>query len=227
MLYLADCAHEDGSNIYPSVATIAKNTRLSERQVQRQIKTLLASGELVDVGRSPLGTRQFLIPTLPEMSPRHIVTPDIHDSKGVTNRAENDVQNVTRSVIRNPLEENHTSFDMVLLSFTVFYDAYPRREAKAAALKAWRALKPDDELQDRIILDVERFVGRERQFIPLPSTYLRGRRWEDERPVAAVARAVPIRARVDDGPAEPPPTPEQAVANKAILHGIIERLATR
>jgi hypothetical protein len=224
MLYLADCAHEDGSNIYPSITTISKNTKLSERQVQRQIKHLIASGELVDVGRSPLNTRQFRIPMTPEMSPRHIVTPDIQDAKGVTDHAENDAENVTRSVIRDPLGE-------IRISFEVFYEAYPKHEAKQDAMKAWSVLRPNAEMCDRIMSDIERFRGRERQFIPLPATYIRGRRWEDEQPVAAAPKPPPpavIEARRENAEAIAETlTPEQIEANKELLASIRRSIQMR
>lgn len=69
--------------------------------------------------------------------------------------------------------------------FSRFYAVYPRKVSKPAALKAWRALKADAALADRIIADVKRrcdteWKGQEIQFIPHPSTYLNQRRWEDE-----------------------------------------------
>lgn len=105
MLYLADKAHDDGSNIYPSIKTIAENTLLSERQVQRQVKALLKRGELVEVGISPLATRQFRIPMTQNVTPDKMSPPDKSSIKGVTNRAKTDVRNVTRSVRREPLDQ--------------------------------------------------------------------------------------------------------------------------
>ena len=69
--------------------------------------------------------------------------------------------------------------------FSRFYAAYPRKVSKPAALKAWKALKADDEMTARIIADVQRrcdteWKGQEMQYIPHPSTYLTQRRWEDE-----------------------------------------------
>jgi hypothetical protein len=70
--------------------------------------------------------------------------------------------------------------------FRVFWAAYPRKVAKRAAEKAWGRLKPSSILVLVILADVE---GRRKseqwkksggQFIPHASTYLNGRRWEDE-----------------------------------------------
>jgi hypothetical protein len=47
MLAIANYAHADGSNAFPSLSTIAKDSRMSRRQVVRIIKSLEESGELV------------------------------------------------------------------------------------------------------------------------------------------------------------------------------------
>lgn len=70
--------------------------------------------------------------------------------------------------------------------FDEFYLAYPRKEGRPKAEKAWRGGRLD-KLADKILADViERigdeggWKGTEKRFIPLPATYLHGRRWEDE-----------------------------------------------
>lgn len=46
-LSLADHAHDDGTRIFPSVQTLAKKTRQSERSVQYQLRSMEQSGWLV------------------------------------------------------------------------------------------------------------------------------------------------------------------------------------
>ena len=73
-------------------------------------------------------------------------------------------------------------------SFDLFWKVWPkiRRKAKVYAVKAWKKLKPDDTLVDTILADVEAkaktndWMKEGGRFIPLPATYLNGRRWEDE-----------------------------------------------
>jgi hypothetical protein len=75
--------------------------------------------------------------------------------------------------------------------FDEFWAAYPetKKVGKVAAEKAWRKLKPDAALIATIIADVKKRAWHpDPQFIPHASTYLNGRRWEDE---AAPAVAVP------------------------------------
>lgn len=73
-------------------------------------------------------------------------------------------------------------------SWLRFWEVYPRREAKLDARKAWAQLSPDAATVEAIIdaLGWQRQTdGWRRGFIPLPASYLRGRRFEDERPVQA------------------------------------------
>ncbi len=51
LLAIANHADRDGDNSFASVATLAEEAHLSERQVQRAIASLLADGELELVGR--------------------------------------------------------------------------------------------------------------------------------------------------------------------------------
>ena len=65
--------------------------------------------------------------------------------------------------------------------FEEFYKAYPRREAKREAENAWRRLNPDEQLISRMMADIRRrFTATELKFVPLPASYLRGARWDDE-----------------------------------------------
>ncbi|WP_342316682.1 hypothetical protein [Lysobacter sp. FW306-1B-D06B] len=68
--------------------------------------------------------------------------------------------------------------------FDEFWKQYPKREAKAKAQEIW-ARKKLDRQADAIIANVAARVADPRQwtnpqFIPLPTSYLNQRRWEDE-----------------------------------------------
>lgn len=72
--------------------------------------------------------------------------------------------------------------------FTLFWQEYPRKAAKAAALKAWQKLNPSPELVERILAHVrdhkrsQDWIKDGGQFVPHPATFLNGRRWEDDIP---------------------------------------------
>jgi len=75
------------------------------------------------------------------------------------------------------------------MRFTRFWESYPRHDAKQEALRAWKALAPDEILLARMLAA----IAAQRQWrqwiegkIPHAATWLRGRRWEDERPPEGV-----------------------------------------
>lgn len=73
--------------------------------------------------------------------------------------------------------------------FEVFWERYPRKVGKAAALKSWKALTPSgieacQPLFDWVLAGLRHWQGSEwsrgePQFIPHPSTWLNQRRWRD------------------------------------------------
>jgi hypothetical protein len=72
--------------------------------------------------------------------------------------------------------------------FQAFWSAYPRKTAKANAFKAFEKLNPDGDLIKIMLGALSRWSKSEQwikdngQFIPHASTWLNGRRWEDELP---------------------------------------------
>jgi uncharacterized protein YdaU (DUF1376 family) len=91
--------------------------------------------------------------------------------------------------------------------FEAWYQLYPRHEAKLAALKAWKKARPDPELRERIMRATEdqkqwpRGTGlnREREWTPLPASWLNRAQWEDEPP-----QKTPYRS-----PNQPPKAPRE------------------
>ena len=70
--------------------------------------------------------------------------------------------------------------------FAEFWDRYPKKVGKPAALKAFRAAKLNGHLPE-VLADVEEKAASAGwtkdggQFVPNPATYLNQRRWEDEK----------------------------------------------
>lgn len=69
--------------------------------------------------------------------------------------------------------------------FARFWEQYPKKRSKGDAEKAWKAIRPDRVLLDRILQaiaqakltdDWQKSGG---QFIPYPATWLRAKGWED------------------------------------------------
>lgn len=69
--------------------------------------------------------------------------------------------------------------------FEAFWRAYPRKDAKIPAQRAFRSLAPDAALLDRMLdaLAHQRVSPQwqeGKRWIPLAGTWLRGERWNDE-----------------------------------------------
>lgn len=64
--------------------------------------------------------------------------------------------------------------------FILFYDAYGKKQAKDDALKAW--MKIDIEIMNVIIEKATAYAAtvKDKQYQPLPASWLNGKRWNDE-----------------------------------------------
>jgi len=85
--------------------------------------------------------------------------------------------------VEGEVEEDITPYSP---SFVKFWLAYPKKENKAAAYAAWKKLNPDGALYLKILSAVgtqkhkPQWNAEAGKYIPLPSTWLNQRRWEDE-----------------------------------------------
>lgn len=94
LLVLADHAKDDGTHAWPSVETIAEQARLSERQTQRCLRSLVTSGAVSVTGKSRSGTSVYSV----NMG-------DILSPMGVTFSTEGGDMDVTRSVLKATVPE--------------------------------------------------------------------------------------------------------------------------
>ncbi len=73
--------------------------------------------------------------------------------------------------------------------FDAWYKPYPRHEDEEGAFKVWCRLTDVERVECLAMSPAwnQAKVGTERKYIPMPTTYLNGRRWRDEvvRPAAA------------------------------------------
>lgn len=83
-------------------------------------------------------------------------------------------------------EGETTGRSAIEVRFAEFWSAYPKKVAKQYALKAWKRLKPDADLHDRIMRAVdaqkrsEQWRRENGRYIPNPATWLNGGQWENE-----------------------------------------------
>lgn len=72
-----------------------------------------------------------------------------------------------------------------VIAFDAFWSAYPNKVNKKKALQSWERISPDQALVGRIMAAVEAqkrspgWVKDGGQFIPHPTTWLNGEKWED------------------------------------------------
>lgn len=83
-----------------------------------------------------------------------------------------------------PNKNNKNDKNIYNAHFDTFWEAYPRKVAKASARKIFEKLKVDDSLLKQMLkaLEVQKKSKQwaDKQFIAYPATWLNQRRWEDE-----------------------------------------------
>lgn len=107
----------------------------------------------------------------------------------------NDLQQPTEEAAKTDQEQTPNPLPGVGEMFDRFWKVYPRHVAKANARKAFEKLKPTPELLDAILVAIAAqrvspaWLKDNGQFIPHPTTWLNGRRWEDEIQAAPMSRS--------------------------------------
>ena len=86
-------------------------------------------------------------------------------------------------------------------NFNIFWGAYPRKVAKKDAEKAFNGINPNEQLFNKILTAIgvakksEGWLKENGKYILYPTTWLNGKRWEDE--VAVIATSV--KSKFNDG----------------------------
>lgn len=98
------------------------------------------------------------------------------------NSSINNIPQTPNGVVDGGSEQNKIVEEM----FEVFYRAFPRHQGKAKALSAFKKIKPDQPLFEKMMRAVEQQRNTEQwtkekgKYVPMPATWLNGKRWEDE-----------------------------------------------
>ena len=107
--------------------------------------------------------------------------------------------------------------------FPDFWEIYPRKDGKADAKAAWNTLKPNEKLF-RVITEAiisakksDQWTRENGQFIPMPATYLRKRRWEDEGIVQRAMATPRLPSKPISLPVGEEPPPEAKAALRRIM----------
>jgi len=106
------------------------------------------------------------------------------ENQGCNEAVTNPLRNRTSTVTPETETETETETDITSnpdgLDFSVFWERYPKKENRKKSEVAWNALtKKKKELA---LKDIEtRYNETQKKYIPLPTTYLHGERWSDEK----------------------------------------------
>lgn len=168
---LIGIANHCGDNgAWPSIATLAKYANSSERSVKRDIKYLQELGELVvepqgGEGKSQYKTNKYWI-----------------SISGVTDgaiRGDRVGKSGVTILAHETLKETYIT---IYAQFEEFWNVYPRKVSKRAALKAFESALSRSGF-DEILAGAIRFANDrnlpDAEFIPHPTTWLNGDRWLD------------------------------------------------
>lgn len=190
LLVIADHANDDGTEAWPSQATIASKCSMTVRTVQRAVNSLVRHGyvKLEKRAGGSVDCREDRRPN------RYTIY--LSRLRGDTNTGRKSVANeatMTPSTGRLSRPMNHPIQPSIETSFDLFWKAYPKRTAKGAALKAYeKAVKK--ATPEAILAGAVKYAtdpSRDPKFTAHPATWLNGERWLDETPEAVKPAFVP------------------------------------
>ena len=211
MLIEIDSLQDEVRGCYKSNSGFAEFFGLSVSRISRIISSLEEKGyirvEQIRQGRSIVERRIFIITNLSK-PPK---ATSENDTDKVLQKQHDPIAETTRTLLPkrhepycgndkesntykgNTVEEKQTGDSPltpraekpqeITSRFERFYSAYPRKQNRAAAERAFKKLNPDDELLETMITAIENQKKSEswsNGYVPHPSTWINGRRWEDE-----------------------------------------------
>ena len=186
LLAIADFADDEGM-AYPSISTLAKKARLSRRHTQRILRRLVRVKELIiHPGKGQHGSNLYQV-TLCQGDNMSGVTSDaqggdISCQEGVTPMSPKPSEETVKESLfrRGPITPSNEP------GFMKFWEAYPKKMGKLAAIQVWNKLKPCDDLVEvmlraiNVAKQTDQWRNHRGRFIPYPATWLNGGRWEDQ-----------------------------------------------
>lgn len=183
LLAIADHADDNG-RAYPSIDRLASKTRLSRRQVQALSSDLQNSGDLVvEENCGPNGCNIYHIVINGVATTRYSGGAKIARVQSSDARLHPPTREGGAIQRRQTAPKPSLSINKEPSGFEEFWIAYPKKMAKQAARTAWKKVNVS---LDVIRASLEKFkltpdwTKEDGKFIPYPSTWLNGRRWEDE-----------------------------------------------
>lgn len=183
------------SKPFPSRGTLAKSLGCSLDSVDRALAELAETGWITKQSRYRNdGGQTSTEYTLSAQGGAAVVRPP--QPHGCGSKKENQVSTTscptegrTSDEVAQSTEDKskrkRTTTRVETPEFQTFYSNYPRHEARADAWKAWQQLMKDGVDPSCILTglgqqDTYLHAKKDEGFCPLPASWLRGRRWDDE-----------------------------------------------
>jgi hypothetical protein len=175
LVLLGIANHLGDQGAWPSISTLARYANASERSVKRDIQELIELGELrVELQNAP--TNHQYKTNLYWITIRSGVTDSASgvtdwvsrgDSLGKSGVTPVGTQNIIRTIKETSVKTSSEGFD-------TFWNLYPKRIAKADALKAWNKATKKKTVDELISLTKAYSESKlpEMTFIPYPASWL-------------------------------------------------------
>lgn len=185
---ILDRLNNESGDAWPSLSRIAADTGISRRSVVSSVAALVDLGYLErQSGDRKIANvyrlaREASFPREAHC-PREADFPGGREISGIEVGKPASLQPTHKTY---PIEPTHPTRERALsvdALFAEFWTAYPRKEAKGAARKAFAKRKPDRALLDRMLAAIgaqQEGDQWQRGFIPHPATWLNQERWLDE-----------------------------------------------
>jgi hypothetical protein len=216
MLAIADCTNASGNDAWPSMAELCRKTRLSERGVQKGIRRCEELGELhvsKNAGRGRTNRYRIIMQTPnvvrgnearnPEpRSPRTGFAPEQGSPKtpNVVRETPNHVHPEPEEpevepevTTARPASRKRSAEPAGDPAFDRFWQTYPKRVAKPAAIRAWKAAMKRKADPEQIILAARRYATDPQRresgdkYTAYPATWLNNERYADESALSEAA----------------------------------------
>lgn len=199
LVAVADAANVRGEHAHPGTDNVAAAALYSRRQTINLLHDLVAEGWLEVTeqggGQGMATTYRLLCDRRPTVQPLHpqrvqpapervqsaalTVQPRLHPNGLATAPTNEEPSRDTATV--SPFDPDDST-EHLAASFELFWQAYPRHEAKSTARKLWPPAVKAAGGARPIIEGAERYAAdpnREDQYTAHPSTWLRAERWND------------------------------------------------
>ena len=173
--YLSTYMNQNQDVAWPSQSRIKGETGLGHSTVLKYLNVLEGHNWLIrERGNSTTNTRYMI----------NVPMDTALDTIGLGGRSRDNLRGsrVDLGVGREPTTNNNSNNKGINkgIPFDDFWTLYPRKTAKKAAEKSWARLQKKEQEEAIVFLTKKPFADDLPKYIPHPSTFINGERWNDQ-----------------------------------------------